>query len=165
MFNLNDEVVQTIKLSLLELKIHNRNILIDGTEDLGYSKKLKDNYLSTSSEDGFKNLDQSKKAKYDLKWKFIFSEEEIGTLFEIISTHNLNVRSMKKSSYNLYGGEVLFANEFSKIILVDNKTKDFLTNEYEQYEIIITKVDNLSLFKVERSNTFYTIEIEGETLN
>lgn len=165
MFNLKDEVVQSIKLSLLELKIHNRNIMAEGDDDAGYSKTLKDGYLSVSAEgSGYKNQDISKKSKYDLRWKFIFSEEEINSLFEIISTHSLNLRAMKNSSYNLYSALNSFPNTSSKMTLVDNKIKDLFSNSFEEYEIVITKVDNLSLFKVERSNTLYTVEIEGETI-
>lgn len=165
MFNLQDEIVQTVKYDLLELKIHNRNIMIDDSESLGFQKKIKEDYLiKLSDKFGSINSDLSQ-SKYDLSWKLLLNEIEINTLFEIISTHNLNSRLTKQSSYYLYGSAAIPSLP-SKITLIDNKVKDFFSGNYEEYQIIFKNVDNLSLFKVDRNTdtNYYTIELEAETL-
>lgn len=156
MYNLDDEVVQKFKFGLLELPIHNRNILADD-EKLGYEKRVKNDWLVSSGELGELQDSFSKKV-YELSWKLLFSTEEIQLFFELINLYNSTIKLAVRSSFDLRSSSSLAELSTSKLILEDNRIKDYFTNEYCSYIINFTEVKEISFF----NNGLFRIELMAE---
>lgn len=162
MINSKDEIVQYIKFGALELPIYNRNIIEEDSESLGYEKKTKEDNLVSNDEYG--RMDSKLASEnYELRWKLLLDDDEILKLFEIVSSHEISIRTKKKSGYYLYDA-VSAVPPVESILLEDNRLKDQYTGNYEKYKINIGSLDKFIVFKISSIKNYYIVEFSAETL-
>lgn len=163
MINSKDEIVQYIKFGVLELPIHNRNIVEEDSDSLGYEKKIKSENLVSNDEYGHINSKLASDGNYELSWKLLLDDDEILKLFEIVSSHEISIRAKKKSSYYLYDSSSVMP-PVESIILEDNRLRDWYTGSYEKYRINIGSLEKFIVFKISSIKNYYIVEFSAETL-
>lgn len=162
MYNLNDNsntVLQKIKYKGLILNLYNREFIPSEERPLGYKKEL---VTYSTNEKIYQNIilvENKNKIQYLLSWELLLDENKFFQLYEIYNNYLQDLNYELDYSFNIFG-ENENSNISSKLLLEDNRIKDYTTNSYKEYEISIKNISNISEFFFRYKKVKFTMEAE-----
>lgn len=144
MINLSDakiEVIQKIKYKLEEVKLYNRNFIPSDQNFLGYSKELKSNISVDRQFNSINILNNKTQTNYELKWDLFLEYEKYLSLVSIVKKYYNDIELDINNSLDFYKPTIPISANF---ILEDNKIKDFFSDSYKSYNIVITEIGGIT---------------------
>jgi hypothetical protein len=162
MISLSDsqsEVIQKIKYKLEEIKLYNRNFIPSDQNFLGYSKELKSDIAIDRLYDSVSILNRKTQTSYVLNWDLFLEYEKYLSLVSIVEKYYNDIKFDINNSLYLYIPSVPSS---APLILEDNKIKDFFSNSYKSYNIIITEISGITELFFDKE--MVKLSIVGETV-
>lgn len=142
-YNTSDSVVQELKYGGLKFYIHNRNLEPSEELPLGYSKIINKESIGRVENDYI--VVSQYPTLFELEWNFVFNDKELDNFLSLMTKYFEDIKIVLSNCIKIHSNN---NPNMEKLILIDNKIKDYYTRNYAKYSIYITEFGPIKNFGI-----------------